>query len=341
MKNLIEIQKKLIPQAIELMERRYIILRQISLSQPIGRRSLSNRLGISERVTRTETEFLKEQGLIYVAVSGMTITEEGEELLIKLKDVMVDIMGITNLQNKVKDKLGIKKVVVVPKSCEDEESILKDVAKEGSEYFLDILKNGNKVSITGGTTMFEFVESIKTEKKYKDTLVVPARGSMGTDVDTQSNSVTARLAKGIHSDYELLNIPDELEEDAIKTLSQIPEIKRTLSHILQTDILVFSIGRADVMANRRNLSEEQKKIILDNGAVGEAFGHYFDKNGNLVYKLNTVGIDLETYKKVKENILIFAGVEKVEAFMAVSEINKNLVLITDEQSAQRILEYNK
>ncbi len=34
MRNLIEIQKKLIPNAIELMEKRYIILRQISLSQP-------------------------------------------------------------------------------------------------------------------------------------------------------------------------------------------------------------------------------------------------------------------------------------------------------------------
>ena len=42
MKNLLEIQKKLIPQAIELMERRYSILRQISLSEPIGRRTLSN-----------------------------------------------------------------------------------------------------------------------------------------------------------------------------------------------------------------------------------------------------------------------------------------------------------
>ncbi|MGL5642064.1 MAG: sugar-binding transcriptional regulator, partial [Paraclostridium sp.] len=40
MNNLIDMQKKLIPQVIELMERRYSILRQISLSEPIGRRTL-------------------------------------------------------------------------------------------------------------------------------------------------------------------------------------------------------------------------------------------------------------------------------------------------------------
>ena len=339
MRNLIEIQKKLIPNAIELMEKRYIILRQISLSQPIGRRTLSNRLGISERVARTETEFLKEQGLINVAVSGMTVTEEGEELLKKLKDVMVDIMGITNLQEQVREKLGIKKVVVVPRNCEDDETVLKDVAKEGSEYFLSVLKDGDKVAITGGTTMLEFADSVKTEKKFEDSLVVPARGSVGTEVETQSNSITAMLGKNIHSDYELLHIPDELGEDAMRTLAQIPDIRRTLKHITETDILVFSIGRADTMAERRNLDENQRKVILNNKAVGEAFGYYFDKNGNVVHRLSTVGIDLETYTKVKENILIFAGVEKVEAFMAVSEINKNLVLITDELSAQKILEY--
>ena len=339
MRNLIEIQKKLIPNAIELMEKRYIILRQISLSQPIGRRTLSNRLGISERVARTETEFLKEQGLINVAVLGMTVTEEGEELLKKLKDVMVDIMGITNLQEQVREKLGIKKVIVVPRNCEDDETVLKDVAKEGSEYFLSVLKDGDKVAITGGTTMLEFADAVKTEKKYSDSLVVPARGSVGTEVETQSNSITAMLGKNIHSDYELLHIPDELGEDAMRTLAQIPDIRRTLKHITETDILVFSIGRADTMAERRNLDENQRKVILNNKAVGEAFGYYFDKNGNVVHRLSTVGIDLETYTKVKENILIFAGVEKVEAFMAVSEINKNLVLITDELSAQKILEY--
>ena len=81
MNKLIDMQKKLIPQVVELMERRYSILRQISLSEPIGRRTLSNMLDISERIIRSETEVLKEQNLINVAGSGMTVTEEGSELL--------------------------------------------------------------------------------------------------------------------------------------------------------------------------------------------------------------------------------------------------------------------
>ena len=118
MNDLINIQKKLIPQVIELMERRYLILRQISLTEPIGRRTLSNMLEISERIIRSETEVLKEQNLINVAVSGMTVTQEGLELLDQLKDIMNEVMGLSKLQNRVKEKLGIKKVIIIPGNYE-------------------------------------------------------------------------------------------------------------------------------------------------------------------------------------------------------------------------------
>ena len=327
MKDLLKIQQKLIPQVIELMERRYSILRQISLSEPVGRRTLSNILDISERVVRSETEFLKEQGLIDVAVSGMTITYEGIKLLDELKDVINDVMGLSTLQEKVKNKLGIKKVLLVSGSFDSNNSLIKDVARCGSEYFLSVLKDGDTVSVTGGSTMLEFANSIKTDKRYNDVTVVPARGSMGKDVEIQSNNIVAITSKKLHSQYKLLNM-----------LSQEPEIKNTLDYIQKTDVLVFAIGKADEMAKRRKLPEDKVNEIISKGAVGEAFGHYFNENGEIVYKLNTAGIDLETFKNVEESIAIFAGKRKANALIALSNINKNIVLITDEESAQAILE---
>lgn len=338
MKNLIKIQQKFIPQVIEVMERRYFILRQISLSEPIGRRTLSNISGISERIVRSETEFLKDQGFIDVAVSGMTITKEGNILLDELKDIMNDIMGLSTLQDKVRDKLGIKKVLLVPGSYDNNESLLKDVARCGAEYFINILKDGDVISITGGSTMLEFANSLKADKKYINSVIVPARGSMGKEVDIQSNNIVATISKKLNSHYKLLQIPDELGEEAMRTITQEPQIKNTLDTIEKTDVLVFGIGRADEMAMRRKLPKEQVKEIISKGAVGEVFGHYFNNKGEIVYKLNTVGINLETFQEVKENIAIFGGTRKAEALIAMTSINKNIVLITDEESAHKILE---
>ena len=312
MKDLLKIQQKLIPQVIELMEKRYSILRQISLSEPVGRRTLSNILGISERVVRSETEFLKDQGLIDVAVSGMTITYEGIKLLDELKDVINDVMGLSTLQEKVKNKLGIKKVLLVSGSFDSNNSLIKDVAR--------------------------CAICIITDKRYTDVTVVPARGSMGTDVEIQSNNIVAITSKKLHSNYKLLNIPDELGEEAMKTLSQEPEIKNTLDYIQKTNVLVFAIGKASEMTKRRKLPEDKVDEIISKGAVGEAFGHYFNEKGEIVYKLNTAGIDLETFKNVEESIAIFAGKRKANALIALSNVNKNIVLVTDEESAKAILE---
>ncbi|MGL5694124.1 MAG: sugar-binding transcriptional regulator [Peptostreptococcaceae bacterium] len=340
MKDLIKLQKKIIPQVVELMERRYSILRQISLSEPIGRRTLSNVLDISERIVRSETEFLKEQGLINVAGSGMTVTAEGQELLESLKDTMNDVMGLSRLQDRVKEKLGIKKVILVPGSYDKNESILNDIVKNGADYFLHALKPNDVVSITGGSTMLEFSKAVKSEKKYNNVTVVPARGSMGKIVETQTNNIVSILSKKLDAHYKLLNIPDELSEEAKKSITQEPEIKNTLEHIEKTDILVFGIGRADEMAKRRKLSDEKVSEILEKGAVCEAFGYYFNKDGEIVYKLNTIGIDLDIVSNVRERIAVFGGCAKVEACIAVSNVDKNIVLITDEESAYKILELN-
>lgn len=312
-------------------------MREISLSGPIGRRALANNLQNSERIIRTETELLKQQGLIDVASKGMTITQEGQQLLKDLKDAMRDVIGINQLQEEIRQYLGIKKVILIPGSYDNNHSLIKDIGSQAAKYFLDIIKDNDIVSIAGGSTMLEFARSIKSDKKYNSITVVPARGSMGLDVETQSNNVVAEVSKNIHSNYKLLNVPDQLCEESIKMLTQEPEIKSTLELIDNSDVLVFGVGRADEMVERRKLSDEIAKNIMDKKAVGEAFGHYFNKKGEIVYKLNTVGIDMKSFKNKRETIAVFAGRKKAEAFIPISKINKNIVLITDEESAKEIL----
>ncbi|MBW7457558.1 hypothetical protein K0U00_26295, partial [Paenibacillus sepulcri] len=64
MQSLIEIQQQLLPDLLAVMKKRYLILRQVMLSDMIGRRTLAASLDLSERVLRAETDFLKEQGLL-------------------------------------------------------------------------------------------------------------------------------------------------------------------------------------------------------------------------------------------------------------------------------------
>ncbi|TXK90063.1 hypothetical protein FVE24_13635, partial [Parageobacillus sp. SY1] len=113
MQSLIEAQKKLLPDLLEVMQKRYRILHYISLMQPIGRRVLSGSLGITERVLRSEVQFLKEQNLLTISSAGMSLTQEGKELLHTLEDVMRELLGLKDLETKLMEKLHIEGVIVV------------------------------------------------------------------------------------------------------------------------------------------------------------------------------------------------------------------------------------
>ena len=64
MKKLIDIQKLLLPDLMEVMQKRYQILHYISIMQPVGRRSLALSLNLTERIVRSEVEFLNKQRLV-------------------------------------------------------------------------------------------------------------------------------------------------------------------------------------------------------------------------------------------------------------------------------------
>ena len=106
MQEILSLQKKIVPELVEILEKRYIILRTIFLNQPIGRRVLANELSLSERVVRTEVSFLKGQGLIEINTSGMNVTKSGEEIVDKLSMFIHELRGLSDIENGIKKLLS-------------------------------------------------------------------------------------------------------------------------------------------------------------------------------------------------------------------------------------------
>ena len=86
------------------------------------------------------------------------------------------------------------------------------------------------------------------------------------------------------------------------------------------------------------MGEEKREVLLEMKNLAISF---FNKSGEIVYRLNTIGIDLESVQQAREVIAVFAGSKKIEAFLAISKINKNLVLVTDEHSGEKLIELIK
>lgn len=339
--DLIELEKKIVPEVFDIIELRYNILRTIYYNQPIGRRGLSYQLNTGERTIRTEVNILKEYGLLNIESMGMYVTEEGKKVIKELEKVMHRIKGISNLEKVLTNLLKVDKVLIVPGNSDDNSLILKDMGKAASMNLRKLIKKGSIIGVTGGTTMAHVAEEMPVGKVANDVLIIPARGGLGREVETQSNSIAAKLAKKLDVNYRLLHVPDNVDKVTLDAILNVPDVMEIMKLIDDMDVLVFGIGRADVMAKRRQLSKEKIDDIINEGAVAEAFGHYFDIEGKEVWESLTVGISLDTFQKIDNVIGVAGGEEKAEAIMAIASLRKNMTIITDEGAAKKIIKIAK
>ncbi|MEL7646609.1 MAG: sugar-binding domain-containing protein [Sedimentibacter sp.] len=335
---LLEIQNKIVPETVELFMKRYEILKVISSQQPIGRRSLSAKLGITERTMRTEIDKLKEMNLIDIKTAGVELTKEGENVLSEIHNSFYYIKNLSDLELKLMEKLKLKKVAVVAGNSEKDSFVFNDLGKKAAEIILDLIKNDTILGITGGTTMACVVRQMKRKKGIKNLLVLPARGGLSEELEIQANTIAANLAEKLDAPYKLLHIPDNLDENELNVLKNNKLIQDVLSDIRNINLLVFGLGNAREMAARRKAGENVMEKIEDDHLTAEAFGYFFDNEGNVKMQTNSVGISLENFKEIKNSIGVAAGKSKAEAIYAISKFNNNFILVTDEAAARRILE---
>jgi len=333
-----DVLKQVAPETIEILENRFNILKVVSLLQPIGRRVLSTKVSLTERIIRKEANILKEQGLLEFSLEGMTITDVGVESIEVLSQFFRKIRGIHELEAKLKEYLNIKKVIIAPMVNKDEVLTLDEIGRKASTYTKTLIDKDKIIGLTGGSTVYTVINQFKPKNRVNDNLtILPARGGLGRRSDYQANTLVEKLAEKLNCSYKLLYTPDWISKEAKETLLKEPEIKEIVSMLEKMDILIFGIARADVMAKRRQLDDESILDIVEKEAVAEAFGYYFDKEGNIVHEITTIGVELEKLDQVKELIAVAGGVDKAEAIAAVCKINRNLVLVTDEEVAKKIL----
>ncbi len=334
MDELISLGEKIIPEGMDLLKRRYSLLRTIAHSQPIGRRALSRTLYLPERTVRGETDFLTAGGMVSVHTTGIVITDEGLHILERLENIMKDLSGIEDLSEKVREATGFKSVYIARGG--DSSETFYDIGKMAAQYFLKTLKRDSVVALTGGSTVRAMTEMIRTHRTYPGVMVVPARGGMGRNFEIQSDTLAERLAEKLSAGYRLLNVPETLSEASRRSILKEKEISETVSVMKKADIVVAGIGRSDTMAKRRGLDEEEGLELKKNGALGEFFGSYFDRDRKIVKQNKAVGLNISDIEKVRELLVLAGGEEKAEAILSVYTGNQDAVLFTDEACARKI-----
>ncbi len=330
-----KLQQKIAPEVVEVMERRYAILKATHRFQPIGRRSLAKKLKLSERTIRKDLDFLNQNNLVIITNAGTQITDQGRRILSRLDGYIKEVKGTKQLEEQLESLLEVE-VHVVPEGLTHGQS-KEELGRFSAEFLKQLVTPENVIAVTGGTTLATVARIMEPLKNPLDIKVVPGRGGLGEKVEIQANTIAAKIANKLGGEYNLLHIPDNLQEDTITTLIEEPSIKEILDLAKQADILVHGVGTAEVMAKRRKLPPETITTINQLGAVGESFGYYFNQQGEIVHSTPSVGLKLTDLDGIEKVIAIAGGEHKAEAILAAVSSDYQDILITDEKAAQAML----
>jgi central glycolytic genes regulator len=338
MQSFIDIQKRLLPDLLQVLHKRYTILRHIGFMQPVGRRSLATSLGFTERVLRSEVDFLKEQKLITANNIGMSLTSEGKNLLEDLEGLMRELKGMDVMELELKHRLGIHKAVIVPGDSDESPLVKNELSKACAARMKKLLSGKNIIAVTGGSTMAAVADALTPELTNEELLFVPARGGIGEDVHNQANTISSIMSKNTHSRHRVFYVPDQVSPEIYASLIKEPEIHEVLDLIKSASMVLHGIGDAITMAERRKTSPEVMEKLENSNAVGEAFGYYFNEKGDIVHKVLTIGLQLDDLAKIPNIIAVAGGTSKAKAIRSyMKQAPSSTILITDEGAARKLL----
>jgi central glycolytic genes regulator len=338
--DLIDILKRFTPEIIDLLERRYNILRTISYAQPVGRRLLAEQLSLGERVVRGEIDFLKGQQLLLSDAAGVRLTPECELLIPELASLVHKLRGLIPLEVYLAEKMGLDRVHIVPGDIDQDPKVLKELGKLAGRFIRDVVQDDWVIAVTGGTTMSEVAHHIPPMVPAKNrVLVVPARGGLGEQVEIQANTIAAGIAQRLGASYRLLHVPDNLHGDKMENLLTDVRVQEIISLNKGANLLIHGIGVPEEMAQRRGIDWQELLRQAPQLPVGEAFGYYFAEDGSVVGATPTVGPKLEDLVKLNMVMAVAGGKSKAQAIMAVVKRGFIDVLITDQGAAEAMQQH--
>lgn len=337
---MLAILQKVLPEAFETMLRRYHILDVINREEPIGRRLLSERVHLTERIIRKEVDALKINRLITSSSAGMSLTIDGHDTLDELSELLESYTQFYEMEKELAKRLDIEACIIIPGNLDEDSTVLPKMANQTVEIMNRLLGDKKQIiSVMGGTTLNEVANYMDSDLgKNRELLFVPARGGLGDDPMIEANVIAQRMAQQTGGQFHGLYAPEYVHEQIYQDLLKEPEIKNTLQLVESASLILYSIGNPIEMAKRRGLNESTLQLLIDKKAVAEAFGEFIDKDGNIVYKLSNIGLQSSSLQKIEHIVTVAGGSKKANAIKSyLKTAPSHTWLVTDEAAANKIL----
>ncbi len=317
---------------------------------------MPRRKTIDYRLILKVSKLYYEQGLTQQEISQRLVLSRPKvsRLLKQAEDVGVVKINIipqpgyyTDLEQALEEKYGLLEAVVVGVSEPSSQlAVSREVGAAAADYFVRSMVEPSVVGIAWGTTLRAMVDAIQVMDCPKSH-VVQINGGLGKpESEAHATYILRRLVSQINSKLSILSAPGIVDNTKVKEVfisdSHVQEVLRLYKEI---DVAYVGVGAPTqdsvVMMDGSIISESDLNKLIKLGAVGDICLRYFDQDGKpLVSDVDerVMGITLDELKRIERVVGVTGGPNKDLAIRAALQGKLINVLITDHQSAKKILE---
>lgn len=262
-----------------------------------------------------------------------------------VKTIVINpLENIHSLEEKVQKTFKLKHVCIVNTISQDSDVIKEAIGRAGAKYLMSIIKSGDVLGITFGTTTMELVRALP-ETNVPDIHIVSLGGCAYESVLDDHSFDAARVAsKKLGGKLRLLYTPviactKEVKE-AFLTDSNT---RRTLEKMDQCNILINGVGMfiKDSMLHQYGyISKEELQRLESKHTVGNICSRYYDINGNTTDQDiddRTLTFPLSKFREKEYSICLAGSKQKTAAILGALHGKHINVLITDVETAKALL----
>ncbi|POZ92349.1 sugar-binding transcriptional regulator [Petrotoga halophila] len=293
-------------------------------------KEIAKELGVSRVQVSKYLKLASERGIVKIEITPPEISNENQK---KYQELFNNIFGLN-------------KLLLAP-SYSNPERLLYSMCQVAGEYISSQIPNEPyNVGIGWGNTMTKLALTYDFSLK-NEWNVVPLSGGISkiSDERFNINYIVQSFAKNLNSKFTLIYLPFILEKGIKENITSSSEYKKIVNFWEKLDVVIASVGYSISRSPlfRQNVIEGKYINQLEQlNIVGDILTHYFDIQGN-VYDLefieDIINISINQYKKAKLKIVVAGGLHKVESIIGLLRGKLVDVLITDQKTAENVLNY--
>ncbi|WP_260865751.1 sugar-binding transcriptional regulator [Paenibacillus xylanexedens] len=287
---------------------------------------IAEKLGVSRPVISKMLQRAKDEGIIEIVIHD-------------------DDREITNLEKELENTFELKQVLVVPTKDLNKELVSSAVGRAAAQFVQRLIKNGDRVGVSWGNTLYQMVREFPLEKK-ENVKIIPLVGGTGNSRnEMHSNQIAYELSKKMGVTCETLYAPAVVETEELREqivgMANIAEVLREGERI---DLALVGIGNPFSMSTMERsgyLNEQVLSELKLLNTVADINSVFITRDGSIAgHPINrkVIGLGLEQLKKARTVVGMAFGLHKIECILASLHGKYINMLITDESTARRILD---